>query len=105
MIVNSFLKIFFATVLLFIYNCTTTPNEDYIKLSEIPEANIMKEIPEAIQNTEVIEVQTVDAIGPRRKMEHRPNNITNSPIGPHVRAVLAGSYAWGLSKEGITECT
>lgn len=62
MIVNSFLKIFFTTALLFIYNCATTPNEDYIKLSEIPESNTIKSIPEAIQNTEAIEIPVGDTI-------------------------------------------
>lgn len=55
-------KIFYTTLLLFIYNCATTPNEDYIKLSEISESNIIKNIPEAIQNTEAIKISVGDTI-------------------------------------------
>lgn len=62
MIVNFFLKIFFTTVLLFVYNCATTPSEEYIKLSKIPEANIIKDIPESIQNTEAIEIPVGDTV-------------------------------------------
>ena len=54
-ILKFFLKIFFAALLL-IYHCAPILNEDYLKFSKIPEEEVIKNIPEAIEKTEALEI-------------------------------------------------
>jgi len=61
-ILASFLKIFFAALLIFIYHCAPALNEDYLKFSEIPEEEIIKSIPEAIEKTEAQEILLGDTV-------------------------------------------
>lgn len=61
-ILKSFQIIFFTVLLLPMYYCAPTLNKDYLKFSEIPEEDIIRNIPEAIEKTKALEIIPGDTI-------------------------------------------